>query len=263
MRILEPEREPDPELRDVLDRLSRWGGQTHYPLALHLLDRVDGGQATPHQAARALAYAESYMVRRLFTGHSTTGSNRVFMEMPKDLEKDDDPAEAVRRFLSKNKTGARVWPDDDAVREAIRNRPFYKTGRSNQRFQVLRRLEESYGASEPVDYAKALAGPVDRFLARLRPMRFYMRENWGFASRPDRHLPDPIPPVDPARDNDFFLRIEAQGFLKLPATSAVVFSIRTTITHWSDVPEDCRAAFVAAAKSLSPAWLAYKSIVPG
>ena len=155
MRILEPVREPDSDLREMLERLSRWGGQTHYPVALALLDRVDAGQATPHQAARALAYAESFLVRRLFTGHSTTGNNRVFMEMSKELERDDDPAEAVRSFLSKNKTGARVWPDDDAIREAIRTRPFYKAGRSNQRFQVLRRLEESYAGSEPVDYAKA------------------------------------------------------------------------------------------------------------
>ncbi|WP_274557129.1 GmrSD restriction endonuclease domain-containing protein [Streptomyces spiramyceticus] len=155
MRILEPEREPDAELREVLVRLSRWGGQTHYPLALHLLDLVHGGQATPHEAAEALAYAESYMVRRLLCGLSTTGSNRVFMELPKELEKDGSPAEAVRRHLSRPKTGARVWPGDQAVREAVRTRPFYKTGRSNQRFQVLRRLEESYRASEPVDYVKA------------------------------------------------------------------------------------------------------------
>ncbi|MEW2557558.1 GmrSD restriction endonuclease domain-containing protein [Streptomyces griseorubiginosus] len=155
MRILEPRREPDPELREVLERLFRWGGQTHYPLALQLLDRVDDGRATPQQAARALAYAESYMVRRLLAGLSTTGSNRVFMEMPKELEKDDDPADAVRRFLSRNRTGARVWPGDEALREAVRTRPFYKAGRSNQRFQVLRRLEESYDGSEPVDYAKA------------------------------------------------------------------------------------------------------------
>ncbi|MCC9738673.1 DUF262 domain-containing protein [Streptomyces sp. MNU89] len=155
MRILEPRREPDAELREALERLSRWGGQTHYPLALHLLDRVDEGQATPHEAARALTYAESYMVRRLFAGLSTTGSNRLFMEMPKELEKDGSPAEAVRRFLSKNKTGARVWPGDEAVRDAMRTRPFYRAGRGNQRFQVLRRLEESYGGSEPVDYARA------------------------------------------------------------------------------------------------------------
>jgi alkylated DNA nucleotide flippase Atl1 len=155
VRILQPEREADPDLREVLERLSRWGGQTHYPLALQLLERVDTGRATARQAAQALTYAESYMVRRLLTGYSTMGSNRVFMEMPKELEKDDDPAEAVRRFLSKNTTGARVWPDDEALREAIRTRPFYKAGRSNQRFEVLRRLEESYGGSEPVDYAKA------------------------------------------------------------------------------------------------------------
>ncbi|MFF3497296.1 DUF262 domain-containing protein [Streptomyces sp. NPDC002795] len=155
MRILEPARETDPELREVLDRLSRWGGQTHYPLALHLLDLVDSGRSTAAEVTEALSYAESYMVRRLFAGLSTTGSNRVFMELPKELDKDGSPAQAVRRFLSRNRTGARSWPSDDAVREAIRTRPFYKAGRSNQRFQVLRRLEESYSASEPVDYAKA------------------------------------------------------------------------------------------------------------
>lgn len=155
MRILYPERESDPELREVLQRLSRWGGQTHYPLALHLLDLMDDGQTTAHEAAEALAYAESYMVRRVLAGLSTTGSNRVFMELPREVGKDGSPAEAVRRSLSRNRTGARVWPDDDAVRAGVRDRPFYKTGRPQQRFQVLRRLEESYGASEPVDYAKA------------------------------------------------------------------------------------------------------------
>ncbi|TVL92775.1 DUF262 domain-containing protein [Streptomyces sp. SAJ15] len=155
MRIVEPEREAHPQVRTALERLSRWGGQVHYPLALHLLDLLDEGSATAVEAATALAHAESYMVRRLFAGLSTTGSNRVFMELPKELDKDGSPAEAVRRFLSRNRTGARVWPGDDAVREAIRTRPFYKTGRSGQRFQILRRLEESYESSEPVDYTKA------------------------------------------------------------------------------------------------------------
>ncbi|MFJ1866249.1 DUF262 domain-containing protein [Streptomyces sp. NPDC088097] len=155
MRILEPERENDPGLRAVLERWSRWGGQTHYPLALYLLDLVDERRTTATEAAEALGYAESYVVRRLFAGLSTTGSNRVFMELPKELDKDGSPAEAVRRFLSRARTGARAWPGDDAVREAIRTRPFYKTGRGNQRFQILRRLEESHGSSEPVDYDKA------------------------------------------------------------------------------------------------------------
>ncbi|MFE7113899.1 DUF262 domain-containing protein [Streptomyces sp. NPDC057654] len=155
MRILKPGRERDPGLRLALERLDRWGGMTHYPLALHLLDRVDAGQASAKDAAQALAYAESYLVRRLFAGLSTTGNNRVFMELPKELDKDLPPAEAVRGHLSRSTAGPRLWPRDEAVREAIRTRAFYKSGRGGQRFQVLRRLEESYEASEPVDYAKA------------------------------------------------------------------------------------------------------------
>ncbi|MFI5802217.1 DUF262 domain-containing protein [Streptomyces sp. NPDC051561] len=155
MRILEPGTETHPELREILERLSRWSGQTHYPLALYLLDRLDAGRITAPEAAQALAYAESYMVRRLLAGLSTTGNNRVFMELPKELEKEESPAQAVRRLLSRNKSGPRFWPGDDDIRRAIRERPFYKSGRSVQRFQVLRRLEESYGASEPVDFAKA------------------------------------------------------------------------------------------------------------
>ncbi|WP_327654712.1 GmrSD restriction endonuclease domain-containing protein [Streptomyces sp. NBC_00483] len=155
MRILEPAREQDPGLRLALERLDRWGGLTHYPLALHLLDRVDSGQASAADAAQALAYAESYLVRRLFAGLSTTGNNRVFMELPKELDNNLPSAEAVRRHLSRHPAGPRLWPRDETVREAIRTRAFYKAGRGGQRFQVLRRLEESYEASEPVDYARA------------------------------------------------------------------------------------------------------------
>ncbi|MFI1814393.1 DUF262 domain-containing protein [Streptomyces sp. NPDC020422] len=158
MRIVEPSRESDPGLREVLERLARWGGQTHYPLALQLLDRLDEGDCDPKEATAALAYAESYLVRRLFAGNSTTGNNRTFMELPKEVEKELENgrplADAVRHALSA-KTGTRVWPSDAVTRESIRSRPFYKSGRSHQRFEILRRFEESYAASEPVDYGKA------------------------------------------------------------------------------------------------------------
>ncbi|MGX1949468.1 GmrSD restriction endonuclease domain-containing protein [Streptomyces anulatus] len=158
MRIVDPWRESDPGLREVLERLARWGGQTHYPLALLLLDHLDEGTCTPVQAATALSCAESYLVRRLFAGNSTTGNNRTFMELPKEVEKELENgrplADAVRHALSA-KTGTRVWPSDSVTRESIRSRPFYKSGRSNQRFEILRRFEESHGASEPVDFTKA------------------------------------------------------------------------------------------------------------
>ncbi|MEU9758083.1 DUF1524 domain-containing protein, partial [Streptomyces althioticus] len=152
LRIIDPRQEPSPVLRSALERLSAWGGQTHYPLALHLLDLVDGGTTTPEDAAEALQYVESYLVRRLICQTSTTGLNRIFMEAPKELETDRPAAEAVRRFLSGRR---RRWPSDEELREAIRSKPFYWSGRPPQRSYILRRLEESYGSSEPVDFAKA------------------------------------------------------------------------------------------------------------
>lgn len=152
LRIVEPGREQSPALRAVLERLASWGGQTHYPLALHLLDLLAAGRTTPDDAAQALGYVESYLVRRLICQTPTTGLNRIFMEAPKELETDRPAAEAVRRFLSGRR---RRWPSDEELREAIRTKPFYWSGRPPQRSYILRRLEESYRPSEPVDFAKA------------------------------------------------------------------------------------------------------------
>ncbi|SNT19705.1 GmrSD restriction endonuclease domain-containing protein [Actinacidiphila glaucinigra] len=152
LRIVEPHRESSPALRAVLERLAMWGGQTHYPLALHLMDLVDAGNTTPDDAAQALLYVESYLVRRLICQTPTTGLNRIFMEAPKELETDRPAAEAVQRFLSSRR---RRWPGNEELREAIRSKPFYWSGRPPQRSYILRRLEESYRPSEPVDFVKA------------------------------------------------------------------------------------------------------------
>ncbi|WP_030756586.1 MULTISPECIES: GmrSD restriction endonuclease domain-containing protein [unclassified Streptomyces] len=152
LRIVEPMRERSPALQAVLERLGAWGGQTHYPLTLHLLDLLDAGRTTPDEVAQALGYVESYLVRRLICQTPTTGLNRIFMEAPKELESDRPASEAVRRFLSGRR---RRWPSDEELREAVRTKPFYWAGRPPQRGYVLRRLEESYAASEPVDFAKA------------------------------------------------------------------------------------------------------------
>ncbi|MFE7773734.1 DUF262 domain-containing protein [Streptomyces sp. NPDC057445] len=152
LRIIDPSRERSPALRAVLERLAAWGGQTHYPLTLHLLDLLDAGGTTSDDAAQALGYVESYLVRRLICQTPTTNLNRIFMEAPKELETDRPAAEAVRRFLSGRR---RRWPSDEELREAVRTKPFWWSGRPPQRSYILRRLEESYRASEPVDFAKA------------------------------------------------------------------------------------------------------------
>jgi alkylated DNA nucleotide flippase Atl1 len=165
LRILEPHRERSAPLRSALEQLAAWRMQIHYPLALHLLDLVDSGRTTAEEAAQALRYVESYLVRRMICQIPTNNLNRIFMDAPRELEADRSPAEAVRRFLSGRR---RNWPSDEDLREAIRTKPFYWAGRPGQRFHVLRRLEESYGASEPVDFDKA-ALTVEHVLPQRPP----------------------------------------------------------------------------------------------
>jgi len=116
-------------------------------------------------------------------------------------------------------------------------------------------------AHEPVpEYAEKISGTVDRFLLKLRPMRAFVRSNWGLSTIPDLYLPEPATPVIMASDEAFYLRREEQSFLKLPRTGGIAFSIRTIVTPWAQVPEATKQFVNAAATSLSADWLTYKAI---
>ena len=55
----------------------------------------------------------------------------------------------MRQELSRQR---RYWPSDEQLREAIRTRPFYLSGRGPQRKVILERLEQSYGHPEQIDF---------------------------------------------------------------------------------------------------------------
>ena len=151
-RILHPGAEVDPRLASALGRLREWGATTAYPLIMHLLDMRDRGIATADDVADALAYVESFLVRRMLCQVPTNNLNRVFNSAPTIIKDQAPSAAAVRSYLSGRR---RYWPADAEVRRSIRTRPFYWIGRGPQRTFVLRRLEESYGAPEPVDFSAA------------------------------------------------------------------------------------------------------------
>jgi alkylated DNA nucleotide flippase Atl1 len=151
-RILHPAAEPDPRLASALTRLRDWGATTAYPLVMHLLDLRDRGIAAAGDVADALACVESFLVRRMLCQVPTNNLNRVFNSGPAIIKDQVPVAVAVRGYLSGRR---RYWPADAEVRRSIRTRAFYWTGRGPQRTFVLRRLEESYGAPEPVDFSAA------------------------------------------------------------------------------------------------------------
>lgn len=113
----------------------------------------------------------------------------------------------------------------------------------------------------------ALGGPLNQFLARLKPGPAYLRANWGLAATPELNLhpalgrPRLALPLDPAR---IWLRVEHQALAALPKTGGVVFGIRIAVMPLTDVLADVevRAGFHRALRTMPEALAAYKGLAP-
>jgi alkylated DNA nucleotide flippase Atl1 len=146
--ILQPSEEPDEDVSAAIERLRAWGAQTMYPPMMALLERRLEDDASDEAVATSLLYIESFVVRRMFAAVPTQNLNRIFQALTGQILEADDVVVATRQGLS----GTRLyWPTDRELREAVRTKPFYWTGRHPQRFFVLRRLEESFPSAERAD----------------------------------------------------------------------------------------------------------------
>jgi hypothetical protein len=128
------------------------------------------------------------------------------------------------------------------------------------RAKLGRPLTEVHG---PVPaYAEELADRVERFLDRLdRPV---WRRNWFVHDSPELHLPEPPPrppgprAPGPRVPDDLWLRSERQVLRPLPATGAVLFTIRTQQLPLADVPDDVLRRLAVAVAAWSPELVEYR-----
>ena len=101
----------------------------------------------------------------------------------------------------------------------------------------------------PVEpYTEDVARRVQRLFDAIRPEQPLWRMNFMTYADPTLHQPrlesDRRP--RPAPDARVFVRSERQCLLRLPHSRAVVFSIHSYVLRLQDLPEDTRAALVAA-----------------
>jgi alkylated DNA nucleotide flippase Atl1 len=148
-RIIDPSAEDDPELRAGLLRLRRWGAQTSYPVLMAAYDLHERDLLTIEGMREVISYIESFLVRRQLAGIPTNALNRLFVQFVEHLPEDASFPQVLRRELSRQR---RYWPSDEQLREAVRTRPFYFSGRGPQRKIILERLEQSYGHPEQIDF---------------------------------------------------------------------------------------------------------------
>jgi uncharacterized protein with ParB-like and HNH nuclease domain/alkylated DNA nucleotide flippase Atl1 len=147
--ILDPDKNRDPRIADRLRFFNEWQAQTVYPTVMKLLELLEDGETSEDDVATALAYVESFLVRRLIAALPTNNLNRIFQRLTLQLSADlpDTVCETVRTALSPARM---YWPTDDELRTAIHTKQFYWQGRQNQKKLVLRRLAATYPGGEPV-----------------------------------------------------------------------------------------------------------------
>ena len=146
-RLIDPEAEPNAAVRESLERLNRWGGQTMYPFVLWLYEGAGDRNAGPTEIARVLRLIESYLVRRLFCSIPTAGTNRFFMELAAQVP-EGSVVEAVRQALSQP-LGRRRWPRDKEFKEGLLAYQLYEGSRPEQRRLIIEALEQDHAHKEP------------------------------------------------------------------------------------------------------------------
>ncbi|MCD8497217.1 MAG: DUF3445 domain-containing protein [Alphaproteobacteria bacterium] len=115
-------------------------------------------------------------------------------------------------------------------------------------------------------YAKHFADKVERFYRNMNPGVNFWRRNWG----PYRTAQLSLHPDLPRAEKDLqtpedwrshgVIRSEHEGFMKLPGSKAVIFSIRTFLWKVSDIEKNKEAleALVTAYDNLSPEMYDYR-----
>jgi len=116
-------------------------------------------------------------------------------------------------------------------------------------------------------YAAKLAAPVDRFFATLKAGRLVWRLNWGIVddAAPFQPAAPPAKVISAADAGErLWLRVERQTLHRLPASQAVVFTIRTHITRLDAAIRDRAAAreLAAALRDMPEDSRRYKHIAP-
>jgi alkylated DNA nucleotide flippase Atl1 len=149
-RLIDPTSEDDPDTAAGLQRLARWGAQTSYPILMLALDLRDRGALTNEELARTVSLIESFLVRRQLARIPTNALNRLFAQLiPRLLPRKETFVDALHRELSRDRL---YWPNNEAIRNALRTQPFFHIGRGHQRKMILERLERSFGHPELVNF---------------------------------------------------------------------------------------------------------------
>jgi Haem-dependent oxidative N-demethylase, alpha subunit-like len=180
-----------------------------------------------------------------------------------DLERPPcDPLELAGRLVQEDLCLLEPGPEGTRLTAAVLCFP--------TRWRLAAKLGRPMGAIHgPVPFfAERLAGPVERFMAMLKPGRLVERVNWSVHDNPALFQPvghgraDVNPAITAANAGEkLWLRVERQTLSRVPATAAILFTIkihRRPLAEIAALP-GVAARLAGAVRALPPETAQYQS----
>lgn len=118
-KLLRPENELLPEIREAMTRLNILEISTAYPFLLAVYDMYDKSTLLADDFKRVLAILENYLVRRYLVGEPTNYLNKLFATLRPQIHQELFVS-SLREVLATKK-----YPNDRRVRQAILTRTLY------------------------------------------------------------------------------------------------------------------------------------------
>ncbi|WP_251159383.1 DUF262 domain-containing protein [Caniella muris] len=130
----------------VLERLDRLDLDVLSPYIMGLLTSMGEGALGPEEVTRSLSVVESYVFRRWVAGVATSGLNKVFVTLHRDVlralnDNGELTYDQALRSVLKEKTGSSRFIDDTTFRHSVATRDFYRGVKANMRCYVFDRIE--------------------------------------------------------------------------------------------------------------------------
>jgi uncharacterized protein with ParB-like and HNH nuclease domain len=137
--FLNPEHEKRSTLRKGLQRFLELDMTTHYPILLVIFRAYNQNHITAKDVCKAMAYIESFVVRRSFNSKVSRDLNLVFAQVARDIarhQKFNSLSDILRKSLA-----AKKWPNDKDFKANFQSTPIYANARQIARF-ALKSIEE-------------------------------------------------------------------------------------------------------------------------
>lgn len=148
-KLLQPDYEPNEQIKSYLKRLNRIEVTTAYPLLLNLYSDYEQRVISATEFAHILQLLENYLIRRFVCNYPTNQLNRIFPVIYKAMRQhSDNLVDGLKKALQ-----TRSYPRDTEFLLRIKDAKLYGGGERREKTKLfLESLEKQYQHREQVPF---------------------------------------------------------------------------------------------------------------